>query len=104
MWEVKCDMDAKSVESVALGAQWPSVYFHSCLSLLLIIYVDDFKLAGPSANLESGRALLRTKLPIGPEGPLSMHLDCNQTKNQASLPGGSKANVLTYDMESSLEQ
>ncbi len=47
MWEVLCDFAVKSVGFEAVGAEWPSVYFHKELKLLLIIYVDDFKLAGP---------------------------------------------------------
>ena len=70
----------------------------------MIIYVDDFKLAGPEANLEAGWALLRTKLNIGPEGPLGMYLGCNQRREQMTLHGGILANVVMYDMECFLEQ
>jgi hypothetical protein len=73
MWEVKCDVDVKSVGFEAIGAEWQSVYFHTELQLLLIIYVDDFKLVGPEQNIEIGWALLRTELNIGPEGPLGMY-------------------------------
>jgi hypothetical protein len=52
MWEVKCDLDVKSVGFRAVGPEWPSVFFHTELKLLLIIYVDDFKLAGPEPNIE----------------------------------------------------
>ena len=74
------------------------------LKRLLIIYVDDFKLAGTEANLEKGWALLRTKLNIGPEGPLGMYLGCNQKREQITLHGGILANCVIYDMESFLEQ
>jgi hypothetical protein len=83
MWEVKCDVDVKSVDFNAVGAEWPSVYFHPKLKLLLIIYVDDFKLAGPQENLGAGWALLRTNLNIGPEGPLGVYSGCNQTRNRS---------------------
>ncbi len=104
MWEVKCDSDVKSVGFVAIGAEWPSMYFHHELKLLLIIYVDDFKLAGPEKNIDAGWALLRTKLNIGPEGPLAMFLGCNQRRDTIKLHGGILANVVIYDMESFLEQ
>ena len=104
MWEVQCDLDVKSVGFAPVGAEWPSVYFHHELKLLLIIYVDDFKMAGPESNLEAGWALLRTKLNIGPEGPLGMYLGCNQRREQMTLYGGILANVVIYDMESFLEQ
>jgi hypothetical protein len=104
MWEVKCDLDVKSVGFAAVGAEWPSVYYHMDLKLLLIIYVDDFKLAGPEENMDKGWALLRTKLIIGPEGPLGMYLGCNQKREQMTLHGGILANCVIYDMESFLEQ
>ena len=30
-----------------IGEEWPSMYFHDEPKLLLVIYVDDLKLAGP---------------------------------------------------------
>ncbi len=80
MSEVNFDDDVKAVGVVAVGAEWPSVYFHHELKLLLIIYVDDFNLAGPEKILDAGWALLRTKLNIGPEGPLGMYLGCIQRR------------------------
>ena len=104
MWEVMCDLGVKSVGFSAVGAEWPSVYYHKELKLLLIIYVDDFKLAGPEENLEKGWALLRTTLTIGPEGPLGMYLGCNQQRESMTLYDGGTANVVIYDMTSFLSQ
>ncbi|CAE6922243.1 RE2 [Symbiodinium natans] len=33
-------------------SDWPSVFFHKELKLMLVIYVDDFKLVGPKENLD----------------------------------------------------
>ena len=30
---------------------WRSCYYHPCLKLFMVIYVDDFKLAGPADNV-----------------------------------------------------
>ncbi len=87
-----------------MGAEWPSVYWPKELTLLLIIYVDDFKLAGPEENSSKGWALLRTKLNIGPEGPLGMYLGCNQKRESMTLYDGATANIVIYDMESFLAQ
>ena len=46
------------------------MYFHDELKLLLVIYVDDLKLAGPSENLAKGWEMLRTVLRIAPETDL----------------------------------
>ena len=104
MWVLLCDLAVKSVGFSAVGAEWPSVYYHKELELLLIIYVDDFKLAGPEENLAKGWALLRTKLTIGPEGPLGMYLGCNQQRESMTLYDGGTANIVIYDMESFLMQ
>ena len=37
---------------------WPSTYWHEGLRLLLVIYVDDFKLAGAEVALPNGWKLL----------------------------------------------
>ena len=53
---------------------WPSVYFHPKLQLLLVIYVDDFKLAGPKQNLVTGCVLLREGLHIEPAKAGGMYI------------------------------
>ena len=54
MWEQHCDEAVKSVEFVPVGPEWPSMYYHSKLDLLLVVYVDDLKLSGPKGNLGKG--------------------------------------------------
>ena len=80
--------------------EWPSVYVHRKLKLLLVVYVDDFKMAGPKANLSQGWELLRTKLGIEPETGLGLY---NQIKGERMLDG-KKVNTVTYDMEEYLEK
>ena len=31
-----------------MGEEWPVCYYHEKLKLMLVVYVDDFKLAGPT--------------------------------------------------------
>ena len=33
---------------------WPNVYYHNTKKLLLVTYVDDFKMSGPTNNLAWG--------------------------------------------------
>jgi len=42
MWEQLQDTHAKRVGFRALGAEWPSCYWHDRLKLMLVVYVDDF--------------------------------------------------------------
>ena len=54
MWEQHCDQKVQEIGFKPIGEEWPSMYFHDELKLLLVIYVDDLKLAGPSENLAKG--------------------------------------------------
>ena len=55
IWEKHC---AKQLESVGckqvLPEIWQSIYYHAELDLLLVIYVDDFKMAGLKDNMKKG--------------------------------------------------
>ena len=66
-WEQKVDAHVKKVRFEALGSEWLSCYFHPKLKLTLVIFVDDFKLAGPKNNTKRGWALLREGLDIETE-------------------------------------
>ena len=103
-WEEFCNKSTRKVGFKDLGPDWPSVFFHPELKLLLSIYVDDFKLAGPTENLAKGWALLRTELQIGPESDTGMYLGCNVIKHEILLPDKMPARAVTYDMEFFLEQ
>ena len=46
------------------------------LDLFLVIYVDDFKLSVPKANMTDGWRLLRKGLTIEPEKPSGLYLGC----------------------------
>jgi hypothetical protein len=104
MWEKKCDAHVKSKGFAPIGIEWPSVYWNAKLQLILVVYVDDFKLAGPKKHLPGAWAALRDGLNIEPEAALGMYLGCQCTKGTIDLPDGGKANSMVYDMESFLEQ
>ena len=74
------------------------------LKLLLVVYVDDLKLAGPEGNLVEGWKMLRSLLNIEPETDLGMYLGCTLRKGESRLKDGTRVSTMTYDMESFLEQ
>ena len=57
LWERHLEQGLAEVEFLPIHENWPSVFFHRRLQLFLMVYVDDFKLAGPSANMAEGWAL-----------------------------------------------
>ena len=59
------------------------MYFHDKLKLMVVIYVDDFKLAGPTENLAKGWEMLRAVLRIEPETDLGLYVGCKLTQSEA---------------------
>ena len=104
MWEKHCDQAVKKLGFVPIGPNWPSMYYYSRLKLLLVVYVDDLKLAGPEGNLVEGWKMLRSLLNIEPETDLGMYLGCTLRKGESRLKDGTRVSTMTYDMESFLEQ
>ena len=82
---------------------WPSCFYHPDLDVLLVIYVDDIKVAGPKDKLPEVWKLLRQGFKIGPEGPAGHFLGCTHEKGEFTLANGTKVTSMTYNMESFLK-
>ena len=102
MWEQHCDKKVQEIGFKPIGEEWPSMYFHDELKLLLVIYVD-LKLAGPSENLAKGWEMLRTVLRIEPETDLGLYLGCVLSQGETQLHNGKKVKTITYNMEGLLK-
>ena len=57
-------------------ADWPSCYTHPRLNLVLVCYVDDFKLVGPKENLAEGWKLIRKRILTDDPKPSKLFLGC----------------------------
>ena len=109
-WEEHCDAHCQSVGFVPIK-NWPSCYYMKRLKLFLVVYVDDFKLAGPVKNLAEGWRLIRGNATSdGGKGlimedptPLGIYLGCNHIQGKVTLPNGNIANTVEYDMEDFLD-
>ena len=55
---------------------WHSIFHHQELNCLLVVYVDDFKMAGPSANMEKARASIKAAVNIGDPEPYDRYFGC----------------------------
>ena len=59
IWERYCTEQLESVGFTAvLPDIWHSVFYHAELDLLLVVYVDDFKMAGPQDKINKGWELI----------------------------------------------
>ena len=103
MWEQHCHTAVQKVGFKPIGDEWPSLYLHPDLKLLLVIYVDDLKMAGPTAILPKGWNMLCQELRLEEETPLGLHLGCRISKGEATLHDKTKVQTVTYDMETYLE-
>ena len=79
MWERHCDKELVAQGFVPLE-HWPSCYFHDKLKLMLTVYVDDFKLSGPTENLAEGWRLIgygrKGGLTLDPPTETGLYLGC----------------------------
>ena len=74
-WERRCEryLQAAGFEPVR---EWRSVFWHKKLKTLLVVYVDDFKMAGPTKSLPEAWRLLREGIKTEDPAPLSKYLGC----------------------------
>ena len=103
MSEQRCHTAVQKVGFKPIGDEWPSLYFHPDLKLLLVIYVDDLKMAGPAHDLPQGWKMVRQELRLEDETPLGLYLGCRISKGEAILHDKTKVQTVTYDMETYLE-
>ena len=102
-WEAHCDKHLRSVGFKPIGPEWRSTYYHAELILMLIVYVDDFKMSGPKENMPKGWELIKKGLDLEGHGPVRNHLGCVHVEGTAKSKDGKTVRTMTYDMESFLD-
>ena len=66
---------------------WQSMFYHQELRLLLVVYVDDFKLAGPKEHLSKGWELIKSAVDIGEPEAYDRYFGCHHKEfSQVRLP------------------
>jgi hypothetical protein len=86
-WEKHCEKALVEVGFEPIP-EWKSCFWHPKLRLLLVVYVDDFKLSGPSENLKTGWGFIGSKIKIEPPSPVGRYLGCDQKmyETDVSIP------------------
>ena len=49
-WDKHCDTQLRKIGFEPVGNNWPGVYWHEANKQLLVRYVDDLELAGPTSK------------------------------------------------------
>ena len=101
-WENNYDKQVLKKGWLKMGPEWPSMFWHPQLRLLLSIYVDDFKMAGPKENMAKGWALLREEIDMEDPATPTLYLGCDQSTQEITMPSGAKVKMMVYDMENFL--
>ena len=88
IWEQRCAKELTKAGFVAvLPDIWPSIFHHPKLDLFLVIYVDDFKMAGPEKNMAKGWELLGEFIDMDPAEVLGRYFGCmRHEESQIKLP------------------
>ena len=105
LWERHLEKGLAEVGFLPIHENWPSVFFHKRLQLFLMVYVDDFKLAGPSLHIAEGWELIKSKVKLddGGPSPMGLCLGCHrETFDRVS--DGHKVKGVRYNMENALLQ
>ena len=87
LWEKHLE-DALSKQGFVrvLPEIWTSIFHHPELDLLLVVYVDDFKLAGPAGSLDKGWELIGKVVEIDAPEPFGRYFGCHRIeKNNVRL-------------------
>jgi hypothetical protein len=101
-WEKHCEKHLNRVGFVHIGSEWSSCFWHPELLLFLIVYVDDFKMSGPTANLAIGWELTKKGIHIKKPVPTCHFLGCTHEFYDHVLENGVVARGDAYNMESFL--
>ena len=56
---------------------WQSIFYHAELDLLLVVYIDDFKMAAPEANLAEGWKRISSVIDMSPPEPFGRYFGCH---------------------------
>ena len=66
---------------------WQSIFYHAEYNCMLVVYVDDFKLAGPTENMEKAWASIKRAVNIGDPEPYDRYFGCQHVEfNNVTLP------------------
>jgi hypothetical protein len=89
-WEKHCDDILVDIGFEKIDS-WGSCYFHPVHRTFLIVYVDDFKMAGPVESLRKCWDLIQTPVPgkeslkIEPPEPVNRFLGCQHRLSTKSI-------------------
>ena len=101
-WEKHCN-EALDKAGFVKVHPWRSTFWHDKLKLLLVVYVDDFKMSGPKNNLSEGWRAIRRGIVTDDPKPVNKCLGC-QHDVKATASNGITTTSVEYSMDDFLKQ
>lgn len=78
-WENHCDKQLREIGYEPIEG-WGSCYWNALDELFLVVYVDDFKLAGPEEKLAGAWAKNKSKIMLDEVTPVGLFQDATTSK------------------------
>ena len=78
------------------------MFWHDELRLLLLVYVDDFKMSGPKANLKEGWKRIRAGLDTDDPLPVDRCLGCHHKVCDGQV-NGKQVRIMQYHVRDFME-
>ena len=85
-WERHCTTRLKECGFEAME-DWRSVYWDAKRELLLMVYVGDFNMSGPSKNLAGAWKQLKARIKMDDPGPVHRCLGCTHLSYDGVVDG-----------------
>ena len=82
---------------------WRSTYWHPELKSFLMVYVDGFKMSGPSANSAKGWSMIRQRIKTDEPHAVTKCLGCEHLVCDTNM-GGVSVKQMEYNMRPFFEQ
>ena len=104
-WERHCEEHLASI-GFAPVPHWRSTYWHwhPELKLFLMVYVDDFKIARPSANFAKDWSMIRHNIKTDEPHAVTKCLGCEHLVVRDTNVGGVSVKQMEYNMRPFFEQ
>eukprot|EP00435_Cladocopium_sp_Y103_P044847 s1620_g12.t1 len=81
LWEIHCERMSVEVGFIMPDPEgWPSVFYHPQFNLLLVVYVDDFKMAGPKEPMSKGWQLIGSRIDMDVPTDVGRYLGCDHVR------------------------
>ena len=79
------------------------MFWHPTLKLLLMVYVGDFKMSGPTASLAKGWKIIREGLLLEDPTPVDRCLGCHHHETTGTV-NGKPVKIMQFNVESFMQQ